>query len=104
MKNISLVLTVFFSSLSFSAVEDLETPLEMNSFLIEFREASKTGVIRVKGCNRCKQEFYEFNEDVVITRQGQIISIDILLNEYWDVKYPTIFLKANGTKATRISY
>jgi hypothetical protein len=103
MKNIILILTCAFSSLTY-AVTDLEVPLEMNSFKIEYSEISKNGIIRVKGCSRCTQEIYEFTDSVVIQRAGKIASIKQLLNEYWEVKYPTIFLKVNENQVVRISY
>jgi hypothetical protein len=85
-------------------VTDLEVPLEMNTFQVEYREISKTGIIRVKDCNRCTKEIYEFSENIIIKRTGKIITLAELLSEYKKVQYPTIFLDINSDHVVRISY
>ncbi|MGR6873378.1 hypothetical protein ACU6U9_13970 [Pseudomonas sp. HK3] len=103
MKQIILILSCIFCASSY-AVTDLEVPLEMNSFQIEYSEASKTGIIRVEGCSRCTKEIYEFSESIVVKRSGKKTTINELLKEYWKVKYPTVFLKINENQVIRISY
>jgi hypothetical protein len=99
MKNIILSIMLFIPSLVL-AVTDLEVPLEMNAFQIEFSDLSKTGIIRVSECHRCKDKIYKFDETIEIKREGNVITIEELLNEHLKVKYPTIFLKIN----VRIEY
>lgn len=103
MKYSVLVLICLFS-VSVYAVRDLEVPLEMDSFQIEYRDISKTGVIRVNNCKRCTQKIYEFDESIEIKKNGNVITLESFLDEYWKVKYPTIFLKINDNKAVRIIY
>lgn len=103
MKYIILTL-ICFLTLPAYAVRDIEVPLEMDAFQLEYSDISKTGVIRVKNCLRCKQELYEFNDTIEIKRSGKTITLNELMSEYWNVKYPTIFLKLDENKAIRINY
>lgn len=100
----SLLVLICFFSVSAYAVRDLEIPLEMDSFQIEYRDISKTGIIRVDNCKRCTQKIYEFDENIEIKKDGNVITLKSFLDEYWKVKYPTIFLKTNDNKAVRIVY
>lgn len=103
MKYILLAL-ISLCSIATYAVRDIEVPLEMDSFQIEYRDISKTGTIRVKNCNRCKQDIYKFNETIEIKRKNQTITINELLKDYWNAKHPTVFLNLNDTTVIRISY
>lgn len=96
-----LFLTPYFA---LATITDLELPLEMNSFQIEFRDISKAGTIRVEGCKKCIKEIYEFDDSVIVQRSGKVITIKELLNEYWKAQYPTIFLEINSDTVVRISY
>ena len=103
MKYILLTL-ICLCSISTYAVRDIEVPLEMDSFQVEYRDISKTGTIRVKNCHRCKQDIYEFNETIKIIRNNQSITINELLKDYWNAKHPTVFLNLNDAAVVRISY
>ncbi|MFY0700779.1 MAG: hypothetical protein JXR04_08150 [Bermanella sp.] len=103
MKNFILSSLLFIPCLAFG-VTDLEVPLEMNAFQLEFSDISKTGIIRVKECNRCTKDIYSFTESIKIKRSGKVITLEVLLGEYSKVKYPTIFLDINSNNVVKISY
>jgi len=103
MKYILLSISIILSPFAL-AVTDLEVPLEMDSFQIEFSDISKTGIIRVKGCKNCKKEIYAFSDKTVIKHEGQVVTPEQLLNEYNDARYPTIFLELNSDTVVRINY
>lgn len=98
---------ILFSLMINSAVAKvitLDIALETESISVDYREISKTGIIRVKGCSVCSKETYRFNENIVIKKQGEIIPIAQFLKEYWKAKYPTLFANKDDLSIMRISY
>jgi len=86
-----LTLAALFSATSHAA-QALDIALEMKSFKAEYYSSSKTGVVKVAGCNQCEEDIYRFNSTVKILKNEKSITIEQFVQDYWNAEYPTIFL------------
>lgn len=97
-------LMLFASQFTLADFRSLYTPYELKSFSIEYSAISKKGIIRAVGCETCETDTYTFEGSVLILKNGKNIPLEVLLKEYWEVKYPTISLDKNSNTIVRITY
>lgn len=102
MRTILLTILTLFSTLAFS--QALEEAREVSSIVVEFRDISQEGAVRVKDCNRCSHKLYTFTSSLEVIKNNQPGNIEILAQEYWDVKLATLFIKPNTNELLRIAY
>ena len=100
---ITIAILFSYSHLGYSA-KALDIALEMNSFQVEFYDASQQGKVRVSDCNQCKQKLYTFDQSVRITKSGQDATLKQLLADQWSAKFPTIFLNPKNKQIILIAY
>jgi len=102
MKTILFTLLTLFSTLAFS--QALEEAREVSSIVVEFRDVSQEGVVRVKDCDRCSHKMYTFGSSLEVIKNNLPGNIQTLAQEYWDVKLATLFIKPNTNELLRIAY
>lgn len=103
MKLILISLLLFVSSAS-AIVITLDIALEMESFDVEYSEISKTGLIRVVDCSDCTKKIYTFDDNIIIKKQGNIITLEEFMQDYWNAKYPALFANKDDLSIMRITY
>lgn len=103
MKLILISLLLFVSSAS-AKIITLDIALEMESFDVEYSEISKTGLIRVVDCSVCTQKIYTFDDKIIIKKQGNIITLEEFMQDYWNAKYPTLFADKDNLSIMRLIY
>lgn len=86
------------------AVEHSDSALETNGIKVEYFESSKKGIIRPSGCSQCLLEFYNFKKDIKIIKNGKSIQLPEFMNDYWNAKYPTIFIDLKTNEVKRVNY
>jgi hypothetical protein len=92
------------SQYSYSDFISPQIPHEVESFSIDYSDISKKGIVRVVGCNTCNLDLYTFDDSLVILKHGKTTSLDTLLKEYWEVKFPTISLDKKTNTIVQIRY
>jgi len=91
------------SQASFGA-QYLELAVETNGIRVEYIESSNRGLVHIKGCSQCEKKYYTFTKKPIIKKQGKIISFDEFLTDYWNAKFPTLFLDPKSLSVLRINY
>ena len=104
MKNILWLLLWLIPSISLAEIKNLEIPLEMEKFKVEFYQTTQKGLITPVGCSQCKEQRYHFGSDIKIIRANQTISIETFISDYWNAKYPTIFLTLDQSNVVKVVY
>ena len=92
-----------FSQTSFGA-QYLELAVETNGIRVEYIESSNRGLVHIKDCSQCEKKYYTFTKKPIIKKQGKIISFDEFLTDYWNAKFPTLFLDPKSLSVLRINY
>lgn len=106
--NIKLLITFIFTcSLHFSAnakIISLEGAVETESIKVEYFDTTKRGIVRVKGCEQCKEAYYSFKKQPTIIKNGRVILFDYFLTDFRSAKNPTLFLDPKDQSVLRIKY
>ncbi len=100
---IFLFASLYFSACAYSATA-LDIALEPQSIKVEYMDSSSSGIIYVKGCDQCGKDFYNFKQKPKIIKQGKEISFEIFMTEYWNAKFPTLFLDIKSQAVMRVVY
>ncbi|WP_396587320.1 hypothetical protein [Bermanella sp. R86510] len=78
--------------------------LEVKSIVVEYRENSKRGTVRIPNCSGCNHKVYNFDDSIIVRKNRQPSTIKQLANEYWDANFFTVFVKSNTNQITAIDY
>lgn len=81
-----------------------DSALETNGVKVEYYETSKRGIIRPIGCSLCILKIYHFTSDIKIKKDNQPITLEAFMSDYWNAKYPTLFIDLKTNKVLRVSY
>ncbi len=100
---IFLFTSLCFSTSAYSATA-LDIALEPQSIKVEYMDSSNSGIIYVKGCEQCGKDFYNFKQKPKIIKQGKEISFDNFMEDYWNAKFPTLFLNIKSKTVMRVAY
>ena len=100
---ICLFVFLCFSSSAYSATA-LDIALEPKSIKVEYMDSSNSGIIYVKDCDQCGNTFYNFKQKPKIIKQGKEISFDVFMEDYWNAKFPTLFLNIKSKAVIRVVY
>lgn len=98
-----LFTSLCFSTSAYSATA-LDIALEPQSIKVEYMSSSDSGIIYVKNCDQCGKAFYNFKIKPKIIKQGKEISFDIFMEDYWNAKFPTLFLNIKSQAVMRVVY
>ncbi|MEH6344913.1 MAG: hypothetical protein V7785_07505 [Bermanella sp.] len=102
------LIVFLFTSLCFAtsvySATALDIALEPQSIKVEYMSSSDSGIIYVKGCDQCSNAFYTFKQKPKIIKQGKEISFEIFMTEYWNAKFPTLFLDIKSQAVIRVVY
>lgn len=97
-------LSFLIATSSFAKMVSLEDALETQGLKVEYIASSERGLIYVQKCEQCSKKMYAFNKKPIIIRQGIEIPFDIFLSDYWNAKFPTLFLDPKTKQVLRIKY
>ncbi len=104
MKFLLFFLTLYsFISFVHADIEE-DTALETGGIKVEFFELTNKGIIHVYDCDQCLNKFYTFDDQPRIKRQGRYIPFEEFMTDYWNAKYPTIFLDKKSRSVLKVSY
>jgi len=105
MKSLIFLVCIIISLPVFSVEnKHRDTALEMASLKAEYYSSSKKGIITPIDCEICILKLYHFNDQTTIRRDNKLISIQDFMNEYWKIKYPTIFIDPDNNHVLSIIY
>ena len=77
---------------------------EANSLKLAYSEISQAGTIRLFGCSRCDKSVFSFTTPPNILKQGNSVPFSFFLKDYWNAKYPTLFVDKNTAQVIQITY
>lgn len=104
MKPIIYLAIYFLLSSNLHAANEPDTAMETSGIKVEFLETSQKGIIYVYGCDQCTKKYYTFTDKPRIKRKGQYISFEEFMNDYWNAKYPTLFLDKRTQSVLKVLY
>ncbi len=104
MKLIICLFICFYFSASASAATALDIALEPQSIKVEYMDSSNSGIIYVKDCEQCTKPFYSFKQKPKIIKQGKEISFETFMTDYWNARFPTLFLNIKSQAVMRVVY
>ncbi len=105
MKTIQLlILSFLIINISQAEMISLEIARETQGIKVEYIESTDRGIVRVKNCELCTKDFYTFHNKPVIKRIGELITFETFLTDYWNAKFPTLFLDPKTLAVVRIEY
>ncbi|MEY8203681.1 MAG: hypothetical protein RPR40_01290 [Bermanella sp.] len=104
MKYLLFLLWALSASQSGQAAQFLDLAIETNGIRVEYIESSQRGIVYVKDCSQCTKDYYTFTSKPVIKRGGKVIDFPVFLSDYWNAKYPTLFLDPKTLSVLRINY
>lgn len=86
------------------AIETLDIALEATSLKLEYYESTQRGIVRLQGCSVCDKDFYDFDSIPNINKNGNTVSFEYFQKDFWNAKYPTVFLDKTTQQIIRIQY
>ena len=86
------------------AVTALDLALETGGIKVKYSDLSKKGVVYAYKCGQCTQKFYEFSGPIKVTKQNKNMPFSEFMEDYWNAKYPTVFLDPDTLNVLHISY
>ncbi len=104
MKLMICLFTCLYFSASANAATALDIALEPQSIKVEYMDSSSSGIIYVKGCDQCAKPFYSFKQKPKIIKQGKEISFESFMEDYWNARFPTLFLNIKSQAVMRVVY
>ncbi len=104
MKFITCLCAYLCFSSSVFAAEALDIALEPQSIKVEYMPSSNRGIIYVKGCEQCDKPYYSFKQQPEIIKQNKVISFENFMTDYWNAKFPTLFLDMQTHAVMRVTY
>ena len=99
------ILSIFLFQIGIShAATATSYAYEANSLKLAYSEISQAGTIRLFGCSRCEKSVFSFTTPPTILKQGNTVPFSFFLKDYWNAKYPTIFIDKSTQQVTHITY
>mgnify|MGYP005992808131 CR=1 FL=1 len=104
MRIILLFLCFTLTQLGWAEAVATTQALETTSIKVEYIETTQRGIVYVFNCEQCTDKFYSFDASLIIKKNGEKISIDEFSTDYWNAKFPTIFLDPESKLIVEVSY
>lgn len=104
MKFLSFIFISLFSLNSHSESKATEYAYELSQLSIEYSEISKKGWLRPLNCSYCTKAIYNFDQKLIVYKNGEPSSIQELINKHYSAFEFTVLVDISSETISRIFF